>query len=75
MPARTRFRFIGMGNPDELERRAAEIRDRFPYPKHWSDFVIRRVSGTELTVVVIDDPSEELVEAFKSENWQYGGSV
>ena len=75
MAARTRYRFIGMGDPEELERRAAAIRDRFPYPKHWSDFVIRRVPGTALTVVVMDDPSEELVEAFRNEEWQYGGSV
>lgn len=75
MAARTRYRFIGMGDPDDLERRAGELRDRFPFPQGWSDFVIRRVPGTSLTAVVIDDPSEELVEAFREQKWQYGGSV
>lgn len=65
-----------MGDPEELERRALAIRDRFPYPQGWSEFVVRRVPGTSLTAVVIDDPSEELVEAFRGEaGWQYGGSV
>jgi hypothetical protein len=75
MPARTRYRFIGTGDPEEMERRATNIRDRYPYPQGWSEFVIRRVSGTKLTAVVIDDPSEELIEAFRADNWQYGGAV
>jgi hypothetical protein len=75
MAARTRYRFIGTGDPEEMERRATAIRDRFPYPDGWSDFVIRRVSGTKLTAVVIDDPSEELIEAFREDAWQYGGAV
>lgn len=64
-----------MGDPDELERRAMEIRDRYPFPGGWSDFVIRRVPGTSLTAVIIDDPSEEVLEAFRQGRWQYGGSV
>jgi hypothetical protein len=75
MPARTRYRFIGTGDPEEMEKRAVAIRDRFPFPAGWSDFVIRRVSGTKLTAVVIDDPSEELIQAFREDAWQYGGSV
>jgi hypothetical protein len=75
MPARTRYRFIGTGDPAEMERRAAAIRDRFPSPAGWSDFVIRLVPGTKLTAVVIDDPSEELIEAFRADQWQHGGAV
>ena len=75
MPARTRYRFIGTGDPEEMERRATAIRDRFPSPAGWSEFVIRRVSGTKLTAVVIDDPSDEVVEAFREDRWQYGGAV
>ena len=75
MPATTRYRFFGTGDPKELERRAREIRDRFPFPTGWSDFVIRRVPGTAITAVVIDDPSEELIAAFTREAWQFGGKV
>jgi hypothetical protein len=75
MAARTRYRFIGTGDPEEMERRASQIRDRFPPPAGWSDFVIRRVPGTRLTAVVIDDPSAELIEAFREDRWQYGGAV
>ena len=75
MAARTRYRFIGTGEPAEMERRASAIRDRFPYPTCWSDFVIRPVSGTKLTAVIIDDPSEELIEAFRADEWRYGGAV
>ena len=75
MAARTRYRFIGMGDPDDLERRANAIRKRFSKPAAFSDFVIRRVPGTSLTAVVIDDPSDDLIEAFRAESWQFGGSV
>lgn len=75
MAARTRYRFIGTGDPEELERRAEALRERFGAPECWSNFVIRRVPGTKLTAVVIDDPCEELIEAFRAEKWQYGGSV
>ena len=75
MAARSRYRFIGTGDPDDLERRANAIRARYPAPKCWSEFVIRRVPGTSLTAVVIDDPCDELIEAFRAEDWKYGGSV
>ena len=75
MAARTRYRFIGTGDPEEMERRATDIKDRFASMKCWSDFVIRPVPGTKLTAVVIDDPCDELIAAFQEDRWQYGGSV
>lgn len=75
MGAISRYRFISHGDPDELEARAIQLRDRFTGRGCWSGFVIRRISGTGLVVVVIDDPCDEIVEAFKEERWQYGGKV
>lgn len=75
MGAYTRYRFISHGEPDQLEARALQIRDRFVGRDCWSEFVVRRISGTGLVVVVIDDPCDDIVEAFKQEQWQFGGRV
>ena len=75
MAARTRYRFISGGDTEALEKRALEIRQQFSGRGCFTDFVVRRLPGTSLVVVVLDDPCEELVEAFRSENWKYGGSV
>ena len=75
MGAYTRYRFISNGDPDQLEARAVQIRDRFAGRDCWSELVIRRIPGTNLVVVVIDDPCEEIIEAFKQEQWQFGGRV
>ena len=75
MGAYTRYRFISHGDPATLEARALQIRDRFVDKACWSDFVIRRIEGTGLVVVVIDDPCPEIIDAFKQEQWQFGGRV